>query len=193
MTKKKFIQDAVIAWTPHANKAKVEDLIARAESTWQALTEAGYGDSKASKPRESKDYYAELTDEQRKGFDRFWAAYGLKKDRNGAALSWAKLGEMPDDEVQRIIDAAKHEALHRDERKGTPIFAQGWLSQRRFDDYQATQNMQRVKDPLIDLKTQLLGLRSLMDNAPSPAIQAQIEKIEAKISHEVNSRRCREL
>lgn len=68
-------------------------------------------------------------------FDKFMDAFGYKKDRASAADAWLANGEGADFET--IIRAAKREAARRPElvaRGLTPIYPQGWLSGRRWED-----------------------------------------------------------
>lgn len=133
MNKKDFIQRMVIACKPRLDNR--DAAIHYAENVWSSLSAAGYGDAKPGKRRESIDHYSQLTEYQKEWFDRFWSAFNLKMDKQGACISWIKLGELDKSEYQKIIDAAKAEALRPRRKEETRIYAQGWLSQRRFDDY----------------------------------------------------------
>lgn len=69
-------------------------------------------------------------------FMRFWEAFGKKRGRAEAAAQWLKLA--PDEQTTRwIVAAAQREALERPELiadGGTPKWAEGWLSGRRWED-----------------------------------------------------------
>jgi len=70
-------------------------------------------------------------------FERFWNAYGYKKGRGGAEKAWAAIPSLTDSLVDRICEAARKEAEQRPalEAQGrTPKWAQGWLSERRWED-----------------------------------------------------------
>jgi hypothetical protein len=70
-------------------------------------------------------------------FLRFWKAFDYKKDKASAADSWMNIPAMTDRIIDDICKAAKLEASTRRERieRGqTPIYAQGWLSARRWED-----------------------------------------------------------
>lgn len=77
-------------------------------------------------------------------FDEFWEAFGHKHGKAKAMASWMaicsaaeKAGEDLNALADRIVDAAKIEAKRRVSviaRNGTPMYPQGWLSQRRFED-----------------------------------------------------------
>ena len=70
-------------------------------------------------------------------FERFWEAFGYKKDRAQAVDAWAAIPSLTDALVDRICDAARREAENRPEleSKGrSPQYAQGWLNGRRWED-----------------------------------------------------------
>ena len=70
-------------------------------------------------------------------FEAFWDAYGLKKGRGGAEKAWAAIPTLTDALVKQICEAARKEAAQRPalEASGrTPKWAQGWLSERRWED-----------------------------------------------------------
>ncbi|MDE7241604.1 helix-turn-helix domain-containing protein [Desulfovibrio sp.] len=72
-------------------------------------------------------------------FEAFWADFGLKKGKAEAADAWLDIPELTDRLVARICDAARQEAQARREieaRGGTPKWAQGWLTARRWEDYE---------------------------------------------------------
>ncbi len=95
----------------------------------------------ASKPK------AVLEGKRLESFERFWDAYGYKKGRGGAEKAWAAIPTLTDGLVDKICEAARKEAAQRPalEVQGrTPKWAQGWLSERRWeDDYEATQPQAR--------------------------------------------------
>jgi hypothetical protein len=71
-------------------------------------------------------------------FEVFWDAFKYKKGKNEAKGVWKKL-KLNDDIFNAIIFGAKQEAIERValEAKGkTPKMAQGWLSGRRWEDYE---------------------------------------------------------
>jgi hypothetical protein len=96
------------------------------------------------KPRKSVDYLARLEDWQRALFLQFWRYYNaVPKEyrsggRNEAAMRW---GDILPDEVlgRRIMEAARADAKRWTEaptQGATRKFAQGWLSERRWEDYE---------------------------------------------------------
>lgn len=70
-------------------------------------------------------------------FLMFWEAFDYKKSKADAADSWYEIPQLTDKLVDAICLAAKKEASNRQSviNKGlTPIFPQGWLSSRRWED-----------------------------------------------------------
>lgn len=70
-------------------------------------------------------------------FDLFWAAFGYKKSRAAAADSWLDIPELTDSIVEHICLGAKTAAKERPaifNKGSTPKMAQGWLSERRWED-----------------------------------------------------------
>lgn len=90
---------------------------------------------------------AVLEGKRLESFERFWNAFGYKKGRGGAERAWAAIPTLTDALVEQICEAARKEAAQRPalEAQGrTPKWAQGWLSERRWeDDYEATQPQAR--------------------------------------------------
>jgi len=70
-------------------------------------------------------------------FNLFWDAFNYKQGKAAAADTWLDIKNMDNDLFARIIEAAKAEAKRRSGLivKGqTPKMAQGWLSERRWED-----------------------------------------------------------
>ena len=87
----------------------------------------------------SKKKTKQITDEDEKRFEIFWKTFNYKKGKANARDAWMNI-EMDDELFERIIKAAMREASNRweIEKKGsTPIWAQGWLNQKRWIDYDA--------------------------------------------------------
>ncbi|NTU49502.1 MAG: DUF4373 domain-containing protein [Desulfobulbaceae bacterium] len=84
-------------------------------------------------------------------FNLFWDAFDYKKGRAEAADSWIDIPSLTVTIVDKIIDAAKIEAVSRKELIAsgkTPIMAQGWISGRRWED--ETNNSAKMQSaPLI--------------------------------------------
>ena len=89
-----------------------------------------------------RDFY--LTKKKRKlsgkrleSFEKFWTAFNYKKDKASAADAWMEIPALTNSLVVVICKAAEATASARPEliAKGrTPIYAQGWLSARRWED-----------------------------------------------------------
>ena len=87
-------------------------------------------------------------------FELFWNAFDYKKDRASAADAWYDL-ELDDDLFDVIIRSAKACAIarpHEITAGRTPIYPQGWLSGRRWEDEVYTVNSRSVT---IDQSTRL--------------------------------------
>ena len=83
-------------------------------------------------------------------FEQFWDAYGYKKGRGGAEKAWAAIPTLTDALVKQICEAARKEAAQRPalEASGrTPKWAQGWLSERRWEDDYDTPSVQPQTRP----------------------------------------------
>jgi hypothetical protein len=186
MTKKQFIQQIVIRALPEISNLSAT--LQYAEQLWESMNFYGYGADKRVKPRESQDYYKALSENQRQAFDKFWSAFKHKQDRNGAAMRWLQLGELDAGQYKRIIDAARQEALKPVGKDQVRKMAQGWLFERRYEDFTPDPaNQKKQRDlTLITLKNELSNLKNLYKLSPNSAIASQINTIEAKIA-EVSS------
>ena len=189
MQKKDFIQTASIGFLPQTdwdlNKA-----ISYAEQLWKRLNERGYGEIKANGPRDLEKAYDKLSPLQKTGFDLFWLAFDYKQGRDGAAISWLKLGDIDKTELAEILKAAKQAALDRKQlpEEQSAIMAQGWLSQRRWLDKQTSQTEKTRQ--VISAKEQ--GIRRLtgdLNHAKSMAEKTgdgfwplEVEKLTEKLS-----------
>lgn len=181
MTKKQFIQQIIIRALPEIGKLSAT--IQYAEQLWESMGYYGYGADKVPTPRENQDYYKGLTETQRLAFDKFWTAFKHKADRNGAAMRWAQLGELSEAQYKTIIEAAKKEAAKPLGNGQVRKMAQGWLHERRYEDF--TQDLPNTKKQqnltLVNLENELLNLKKLYESNPNEAIGSQIKAIAAKI------------
>lgn len=182
MTKKQFIQQIIIRALPEINKLSAT--IQYAEQLWESLNYYGYGADKLSSPRESQDYYKQLSERQKLAFDKFWTAFKHKQDRNGAAMRWLQLGDLNEEQYKQIIDAAKQEAQRPLAPGQVRKMAQGWLFERRYQDFALDPGKQKKQQDLtlINLKNELNNLMNLYKLSPNSALAAQIKTIEAKIA-----------
>lgn len=146
---RRFIQSAIIqlasSHPSFQTKPNPQSLVKAAEKLWQIASSAGYGTpaSKEAKPRKGKDWYSELSEPAQIRFCRFWEAFRYKQGRNEAAQSWALLGGKnndgkylgPDHDLSAlIIEAAGKDALRTIPQGQVRKMAQGWLSERRWED-----------------------------------------------------------
>lgn len=182
MSKKRFVQSIVARICPQTEK--LPDAIRYAENLWDELNRHGYGDDKTPQPRDGKDYYRALSERQRAWFDKFWDAFGLKKNRNGAAMRWQQLGELDGAAYAHIIDAAGKEAQRQLPQGQARKEAQGWLYERRFDDYAPTQagKKQQKNSAVMGVKNELRHLRKLYEMSANAALLPQIEQLEQRLS-----------
>ena len=70
-------------------------------------------------------------------FNTFWEIFNFKYGKTAAADSWLEIDTLTDQITQQIFTAAKIEASRREEilaKGSTPKWAQGWISDRRWED-----------------------------------------------------------
>lgn len=98
------------------------------------------GDHKKSTPVPKPELVTKrgrkLTGKKLMAFELFWTAFDYKKDRAAAADAWFDL-ELTDDLFDQILRAAKAWATARPYELAngkTPIYPQGWLTGRRWED-----------------------------------------------------------
>ena len=106
------------------------------------------GAKDSAKPISSRRHKPAMSESRMQAFEQFWEAFGYKKGRGGAETAWAAIPELTDSLVEQICEAARKEAAQRPsliEQGRTPKWAQGWLSERRWeDDYDAFQPTSRA-------------------------------------------------
>jgi arsenate reductase-like glutaredoxin family protein len=81
-----------------------------------------------------------LTGKRLETFLKFWEAFSYKSGRAEAADAWLDIEKLTMAEVEKIVTAAKSEALRRPTLISdgkTPKMAQGWLTARRWEDESA--------------------------------------------------------
>lgn len=180
MSKKRFVQHIIIRSLPELNK--LAQAINYAESLWDGLSQHGYAADK-SEAHDGKDHYQALTPTQKKAFIGFWNAFNYKQNRNGAAMRWAQLGELTADDYKIIIEAAKKEAQKQLPPGQARKMAQGWLHEKRYHDYQATQKSKGAeKNHILNrLNIELNGIKTLYQASKDGALLQQIEKLEQAI------------
>ncbi len=113
------------------------------ESSTAKETTLAASDKKASLPASEKENFLlsakgkKLRDKNLEWFEKFWEAFDYKKGKRNAADSWLNLGILNQETVDIIISGAKREAEIRPnliEKGRTPIYAQGWLTGKRWED-----------------------------------------------------------
>ncbi|MEW4983092.1 MAG: hypothetical protein AB1Y26_07655 [Cycloclasticus sp.] len=184
MSKKRFIQSAsAILLFQTGEKPCVDKAVRYAEKLWEKLTEKGYGAStKEHRPRSSRDYYKLLSEHQRKAFNLFWNAFGHKHGRDGAAMRFGQLGELTSAEYKIIIEAAKKESLRQLPYGQSRIMAQGWLEEKRYNDYTPAQKSKASSQVgKSNLRNEMASLNQLQSAAPSPTMAKRIKEIERKL------------
>ena len=157
--KRRFIQQAATHFLPHLDW-NLDQAIRYAERLWQRLDERGYGATERKGPRPIEDWYGRLTPRQRDWFDRFWKAYAYKKGKQGAAMRWHQLGELTDEDYERIVRAADAEAKRELPQGQVRKMAQGWLTERRWEDHQ--ENAESQPSPI---KAQIVALSADLAHA----------------------------
>ncbi len=78
-----------------------------------------------------------LSGKRLKTFELFWVAFDYKKGRSAAADSWLDIPQLTDGLVETIVKAAKlatRERIKIIDSGGIPKMAQGWLSEKRWED-----------------------------------------------------------
>ena len=167
--KKAFIQRAVTHFLPWLDW-NMDKALAYAERLWERLSEHGYGSAKPQGARPLADHYRALTGTQRQWFDRFWKAYDHKQGKQRAAMRWGQLGELDDATYQHIIQAAKKDAERFLPTGQVRKMAEGWLTERRWEDH-ATPTNDNPEDEhdqqLRQLSAELAHARRLADMGDS--------------------------
>jgi len=180
MSKKRFIQAVIIRSLPEL--PKLSAAINYAEGLYDGLTQHGYGADKGQ-PNENTDWYQSLKPDQKKWFTGFWNAFNYKNNRNGAAMRWSQLGELTAEQYKVIIEAAKKEAVKQLPPGQARKMAQGWLHEKRYQDYQPTKPAKNVQKNhvLMRLNNELNGIKKLHQANNSDALLPQIKKLEQAI------------
>jgi len=102
-------------------------------------------EEKAGDLEEEKDVFVtrkkrHLSGNKLKWFEEFWDAFDFKRGKAGAGDSWLDIDGLNRELVDKIVDGAKKEVIRRSTLRPdqTPKMAQGWLTDRRWeDDYTA--------------------------------------------------------
>lgn len=90
-----------------------------------------------------------LTGKRLASFERLWKIFAYPRGKAEAVDAWLDIPELTDALVARICAAARQEAEGRETliAKGhTPKMAQGWISGRRWEDYEPPPQPERVEE-----------------------------------------------
>ncbi|MCQ8182192.1 hypothetical protein NP603_13805 [Methylomonas sp. SURF-1] len=192
MQKRDFIQQAVLTFLPQTKNAETGKwdtalAIAMAEKLWDQLSQRGYGDPNKQGPRDIPRAYDQLAKYpiMKAAFDLFWAAFDYKQGRDRAAARWLQMGELPKQEYDRIVQAAKREAA---QRKNLPEgraakMAEGWLTERRWLDGaetttdQAQKQQSQREQQLRQINQDLAHAKRMADDTGDPYWIGEIEKL----------------
>lgn len=187
MKKRDFIQTATVQFMPNLDW-DLDKSIQYAEKLWLKLTANGYGDSQPSQPRDMVNYYQQLSVTGKKQFDQFWTAFNYKAGKQRAAMRWAQIGDLSPSDLKKIIIAAKQIDSYRKQNPGqTPVMAERWLCESRFDDFEKTdsekngkqQNKEVVK--IRELTGNLNHAKLMAENCEDEFWPAEVEKLTEKL------------
>lgn len=87
-----------------------------------------------------------LEGKRKQSFETFWETFAYKKGRAEAIDAWAAIPQLTDALMEQILAAARKEAERRQEIVSagrTPIYAQGWISGRRWEDEELSEAPRR--------------------------------------------------
>lgn len=181
--KKHFIQSVFIRLSPSPDN--FDATLNYAEGVWHYLNQKGYGNDKAHEPRVSEDWYAKLNANQKRWFDAFWQAFAYNKSKTKAAMRWYQLGDLKPEEYQRIIDAAAKEAKAPRVEGQVRKYAEGWLNEKRYLDYEPAKTNAKAAANLAlnHLHSQLASVKLLYEKSQDPALRQQMTQLEHAIAN----------
>ncbi|MEJ1384857.1 MAG: hypothetical protein RPV21_10860 [Candidatus Sedimenticola sp. (ex Thyasira tokunagai)] len=182
MHKREFIQRAAIQFL-HQVEWDLDRAISYGEQLWKRLTERGHGAPEAKGPRQTENWYAKLQGESKRQFDAFWHAFRHKQGRDRTAMRWYNMGDLSREQATTIIDAAKAEAAKSLPDGQVRKMAEGWLTERRWEDHQTTEAKPKAekKSQRGNDKANLTHLQKLYDAAPNDALAKQIDRLKKKL------------
>jgi hypothetical protein len=182
MQKKDFIQRAAIQFLALV-EWDVNQAITYGERLWHRLTERGYGAPEATGPREAQAWYPKLQGQSKQQFEAFWSAFRHKHGRDGAAMRWYQLGDLSEEQAREIIDAAAAEARRQLQPGEVRKMAQGWLQERRWEDYQPVKAATpRPRDPAVAIRAELAALERLYNGAPNETLKTKIDQLRSRLA-----------
>lgn len=181
MSKKQFIQRAVISLIVHPDvlaspkDQRINRAIDYAEALWKRLDERGYGGTVEGEPRETRNWYAELQDQE--VFDKVWRKYGRTGERNAAAKAWIKLTEAE----KTLVPAAVQKYLEQIGKEGTTkAHFSTWLNGRRWESFDAEQPSQAkaaINQRAQDIAAMQKMVANARDDATRAMLQAQLDRL----------------
>ena len=183
MNRKHFIQQCMAGVYPRlmSREMKYEEALQGAIRLWDRMTADGMGDAQSRPIAPNTSAYDALPD--RDQFDAFWNAYGVKKDREGAARAWLAITNR-DNIAPKIIEAAKMAAQEAANNPDTARkYPQGWLSSRRWEDFDVDGRRQQETDNAAQMAVQdaYAELKQLQELPPSDELNAQIASLRDKM------------
>ena len=93
--------------------------------------------STEGKGMEGKGIVRELKNKRIVDFEKFWDTFSYKQGKGGAEKSWMAIKGYSQETFERIIESARLEAERRPQLTAlgrTPKMAQGWITERRWED-----------------------------------------------------------
>lgn len=88
-----------------------------------------------------------LTGKRLEAFEEFWSAFDYKKGKAPAADAWLAIPELTNNLVSQILVSSKLESQNRQnliDNGKTPKMAQGWLTERRWEDEAQNSNKPKM-------------------------------------------------
>lgn len=147
MLKRHGVYLGAIQLLPHTGPTprdwKLDEAIRWAEAVWKRT---GCDEpARVKGQRKTQDHYAGIPEASKDDFDRCWVAYRHKVGKQRAAARWAEIA--PDhDLAARIIQAAAADAASPRAQGQVRKHLEGWLSERRWEDYAPTQQSRQEAD-----------------------------------------------
>lgn len=194
--KTRFIRHAALQFvTCHHAQPDVDRAITYAEALWKKLSARGYGtQSKQDKPRQSKDWYKQLSPMQQRWFLAFWQAFNHKQGRNEAAMRWGQLGNLTEPQYRMIVKAAKEEANRTLPQGQVRKMAQGWLQERRWEDHTTTETdpaqaaANKKREALQEIAGELAHAKQMQGMNPDDDYwKSEVQRIETRLNELKNS------
>ena len=183
MNRKAFIQDKSAMFLLHPQIAamgksdRLDAAINLAEALWERLKDRGYGPTTATSERSSRNWYAELQDQEE--FDKCWFKYGKQGSRDKAAKAWI---EIPESEKAKVFPAIPR-YLEDIRCSGTAkAHFSTWLNEQRWLNYEKTEEKKQSSPAYNEKAQRISGLRhqiSLMrdDNPMKAELQSQLDRL----------------